>query len=180
MKNNNLWLFVSGLVTGASITYLYFRKKLRESEEVINDQNKKFDDINKILDEQFYNNSAKEYDTKQDEIPEDVVVSNDISETVLIPEDDFGEDPDYEQVTYIYYSDGFLVDDSEHPVDRIGTYSVSEIFEMLKQNEDSLYFVNTALEMYIEVLWSLNTYRELLEDKPYLVDENINLDDAYD
>lgn len=169
MKNNNLVIFVAGYVCGTLGFYIHMKrtiKKLRseneESKKTIEDLDERLNNAKSTLSKAL---EAK-YSTSSNDIPEDVVITDE-PEVIMIDEEDMIDDS-YSVVTYTYYDDGFLTDETGALINGIGKYATSEIRNILEEKQDSIYFVVPDDELYVEVLWSLKLYKDLTT--PHLID----------
>ena len=90
------------------------------------------------------------------------------SKPYVIPPEEFGEKEGYAQLSFMYYADGTLADDGDQIVDNIeelvGEDSLSHFGEY---EDDSVYVRNDVRKIDFEILRSLRTYAEIIEESPY-------------
>lgn len=84
------------------------------------------------------------------------------SPRVIKPEE-FGDDEEYSEISYYYFSDGVVTDENFKPVedldDMIGVDSL-ECFGMNKDDPDTVYICNDRIRCYIEILRDQRSYRD--------------------
>ena len=86
----------------------------------------------------------------------------------VISPDEFGDDEEYSKITLYYYADGVLCDDEDQPVDNIDDIVGEDFAEHFGEYEDdSVFICNDPRRCYYEILKSLKTYREVIEQFPY-------------
>ena len=80
---------------------------------------------------------------------------------VIAPED-FGENEDYEKVSYTYYSDGVVTDEREEIVKDVGE-TIGEDFadHFGDYEDDSVYIRNDVIGIDYEILYDDRTYEEV-------------------
>lgn len=93
---------------------------------------------------------------------------------MVIAPDEYGDDPEYEKVTLIYYADGILaeywtkeeVDDIDEVIghEALGTFGTYE--------DDAVYVRNDSKQCYYEVLKDADTYANVLRSRPRPVELN--------
>lgn len=89
----------------------------------------------------------------------------------VIPPEEAGEDEDFEVVELMYYADGILAYENDQmvksPALSVGSDFASHFGEY---EDDAVYIRNDELGMEYAILRSEKTYREVIKDKPYLLD----------
>lgn len=86
----------------------------------------------------------------------------------VIPPEEFGEFDDYSKISLIFYADQVLCDDADIPVDNVDEIVGFDSLNHFGEYEDDSVFVrNDARKCDYEILKSLRTYAEVLEEKPY-------------
>lgn len=87
---------------------------------------------------------------------------------VISPEH-FDEFDDYDVISLMYYADGVLCDDNDEPIgDIANTVGDDAVLHFGEYDDDCVYVRNDRLKVDYEILRSLKTYKEVLDDKPYL------------
>lgn len=86
----------------------------------------------------------------------------------VVSPDEFGDDEEYSKITLYYYADGILCDDEDQPVDNIDDIVGEDFADHFGEYEDdSVFICNDSRRCYYEILKSLKTYREVIEQFPY-------------
>ena len=90
---------------------------------------------------------------------EDTVMYDDVMGPIVIDPNEFGDDPDYDRVTYYYYADGVVADEYDN---RITNY-VSMIGDALKHfgeySDDAVHVRNDKIKTYFEILRSAQKFQ---------------------
>lgn len=91
---------------------------------------------------------------------------------VITPEE-FREFDDYTIISFMYYADGVLADEQDEKVEDIES-SVGEDFadHFGEYDDDSVYIRNDRLKVDYGILRSQRLYSEVLQEKPYLREED--------
>lgn len=93
--------------------------------------------------------------------PETINLSSD--EPCVIKPEDFGENEDYPEISYYFFSDGVVTDENFEPItnldEMIGEDSL-ECFGMYKDDPDTVYIRNDHLRCYIEILKDHRSYAQ--------------------
>ena len=93
-----------------------------------------------------------------------------VSDPYLIEAEQFGDEPDYEQISLTYYADGKLADSEDDLVENVPYILGSEWQERFdKYDEDCVYVRNDARRCDYEITRDYRKYMDILEDKPYLL-----------
>lgn len=115
---------------------------------------------------------TEEEQAEQDRIlgPAPVEANEDPQEKpYVIPPDKFDEFDDYDVISLMYYADGVLCDDNDEPIPNVGdTVGDDAVLHFGEYDDDCVYVRNDRLKVDYEILRSLKTYKEVLEEKPYL------------
>ena len=86
----------------------------------------------------------------------------------VIPPEEFGEKDGYSRISLMYYADHILTDDMDQLVENveeiIGFESLTHFGEY---EDDSVYVRNDVRKCDYEILRSLRTYAEVIEENPY-------------
>lgn len=92
------------------------------------------------------------------------------SEPYVIDPIDYGEIDDYESLSWVYYADGYLADENDNLVEDF-EHSVGANFAQHfgEYEDDAVYIRNDATKCDYEILRSERLYREILNEKPYLI-----------
>lgn len=192
--------FLIGAAIGSSITFIVLKEKYDKKME--EEFNKMVQDFKNPSVQNFYSTTnnieqKKEPERKADSgfkeysrlaniyshsepDDEDDIVINDLTGDpnalpVIIPPDEFGDDETYAQISLLYYSDGVLADERDHPFRSYD--SIPNDFEehFGEYEDDAVYARNDRLRIYYEILRSEKTYAEVIRTRPYLTKED---DDA--
>lgn len=93
---------------------------------------------------------------------------DDDSPITEISPDEFGEDPSFERVTWTYYTDGVMTDQSDHVIDNYADY-VGDFKPLVGRFDPNVAYVrNLEKSQDYEILISESSYEEIIEDHPYL------------
>ena len=125
----------------------------------------------KLLASQGYTNYSNAENIPEEIPPEPVTDKTEARDNApyVIPPDQFGEFDDYDTISLMYYADGTLCDDNdeilEDPDNVVGPGATDHFGEY---DDDVVYVRNDRLKVDYEILRSLKTYEEVLQQKPYL------------
>ena len=125
----------------------------------------------KVLAKAGYTNYSNAEDIPDEIPPEPVTDKTEARDNApyVIPPDQFGEFDDYDTISLMYYADGTLCDDNdeilEDPDNVVGPGATDHFGEY---DDDVVYVRNDRLKVDYEILRSLKTYEEVLQQKPYL------------
>lgn len=191
----SVFIFASGMFVGSLITWKFIRSKYEivydyDFKEDENEEESESDDSityaelikneekKDILDYTSYANTytsegrEEDEDEDEDDVYEETEViepekKSAISKPFVISPDEFGEDPNYDQVYLTYYSgDGYLAYDEdnsliEHAEDIIAWESLEHIGEY----EDNIVHVqNDDLKCYFEISVDERRYRDVVDN----------------
>lgn len=118
----------------------------------------------KLQSEGYTNYSNREEDNDPEKKP---VVGHGDKPYVISP-DEFGEMPDYENISLTYYADGVLADDQDEIVDDIEEIVGSESLNHFGEYEDDSVFVrNDAKRCDYEILLDQQNYSEVIKRRPH-------------
>lgn len=89
-------------------------------------------------------------------------IQTDIKSPEVISPNEFGDNEEYPEISYYFFSDGVVTDENFEPIEDpdsiIGTDSL-ECFGMNKDDPDSVYIRNDRLRCYIEILKDHRSYK---------------------
>lgn len=175
--------FILGCVAGVTGTYIYMEKKVTSR---INEKLKEIEaDIftEPIKEGPTYYNTNDDKDdidvenrTKYEKIISDNKYALELSvaerakaKPFIVPPEKFGEDLDYDIVSYTYFSDGVIADENDMIVSDIeGSIGNNAHLHFGEYEPDIVYIQNDRLKTYYELCMDRRNYADLLEDKPYL------------
>lgn len=174
--------FVLGGSIGATATYFVFKKR----------EKKMMDEVHGYLEHRENIDSAKEsvkvcndeeveimkkQITNEDRTNYHKIISDsnyeDPSDHIrVMPPEEAGEDEDFEVVELMYYADGILAYYDNDQIVQSPELSVGSDFasHFGEYEDDAVYIRNDELGMEYAILRSEKTYREVIKDKPYLLD----------
>lgn len=182
--------FILGGSIGSTVTYLVLKKREKklldelytyfENKEGSKPTKKNVEDVEafkKAVEESIRNTPPIVPEITEEDIAKynKIISENDYDKMresiyVISPED-VGEDADFETIELTYYADGVLtyMNDVKVPDPEI---SVGEDFasHFGEYEDDSVYIRNVSLGIDYAILRSDKTYREVLYDKPYLLE----------
>lgn len=192
--------FGIGAILGSSITFIVLKEEYDKRME--EEFKKMMDDLKKPSVVNFFNehekseekesdsienpktHSVKEYDkfiktsgySSEEEEDDDIVV-NDLTGDpdaipVIIPPDEFGDEETYHQISLLYYKDGVLADEKDHPFRSYDAIPRDFDEHFGEYEDDAVYVRNDRLRIYYEILRSEKTYAEVLRKQPYLAKED--------
>lgn len=88
------------------------------------------------------------------------------SEPEIIAPDDYGENPEYEQLQWVYFADRILTDDDYTPVTNCADWIGADALEHFGDYEDDAIHVrNDKRKCYIEVVMDSRLYASVLAEK---------------
>lgn len=180
--------FVLGGSIGATVTYFVFKKRekkiMDEVHGYLEHREIKKEDL-KQMGKNFqkgFEDGMKSVDpivpemTNEDRTNYHKIISNsnykDPHEHIrVIPPEEAGEDEDFEVIELMYYADGILAYENDQIVKSPGLSVGSDFASHFGEYEDdAVYIRNDELGMEYAILRSEKTYREVIKDKPYLLD----------
>lgn len=191
--------FLAGAAIGSSISFVILKKKYDERmEEKFNKmvkelQNPEVTVFFNSLKEEPESSSKKENKPKatfnnysgiikssgysNDEEEDDEILVNDLTGDpdalpVIIPPDEFGDEETYAQISLLYYADGVLADEQDHPFRSYDVICKDFEEHFGEYEDDSVYIRNDRLRTYYEILRSEKTYEEIIRKRPYLIKED--------
>lgn len=87
----------------------------------------------------------------------------------VLSDDELYDYPDFNEVTLTYYRDGVIADDDDAVFKDAEKYIGTDALEHFDGGKESvIYVLNSENETVYEILWSYMSYKEILEEKPYL------------
>ena len=94
-------------------------------------------------------------------------VTNEKRPYVISP-DEFGEFDDYSKISFMYYADHVLCDELDQIVDNADELiGIESLGTFGQYDDDSVYVRNDLRKTDYEILRSLRTYSEVIEENPY-------------
>ena len=86
----------------------------------------------------------------------------------VISPDEYGEYDDYSKISFMYYADHILCDELDQIVDNIDELiGIESLSTFGLYDDDSVYVRNDERKTDYEILRSLRTYSEVIEESPY-------------
>lgn len=180
-KYTVVFAYILGVASGIVGTYLYMNDKVsRKINERLRDiesdikgerqQNSQNTDTNRKEDADIADiNDYKEIIEKNKYNTEMSVEERALAKPFVIPPEKFGEDLDYDTVSYTYFADGIIADENDMIVSDIaGSIGVNAHLHFGEYEPDIVYIQNDRLKVYYELCLDTRKYEHLLEDKPYL------------
>lgn len=143
----------------------YFEKKYSKNKNVdISDKNK-LESSNKKEDEPYIPTSNEVVNYK------DIISKNNYNKevdtgevdygNVVIPPDEYGENPDYDQYSFTFYSDGVLTDEYDNVINDVNYMVGNEaLLSFGKFEKDSVFVKNDIRKTYYEILKDDESYEE--------------------
>lgn len=167
-------IFISGIIIGGISAWIFTNKTAEKKYKKIADEEiksvketfsyKADAEPDKLNYEDVINKEYAQYAETIDEEPKD----KDMEPYVIHPEK-FGERSDYDQISFMYYSDNVLVDENDEVVHDIdGSVGLDSLNHFGEYEDDSVYVQNDRLHTYYEILLSDRKYSDVLIEKPYL------------
>ena len=182
--------FLIGGGVGSVVTYFALKKKhdkiLNEEIESLREHYCKKKKPEQIVEEaaeevlkknprrHFTKDEIAEYDNRVSELgyssEENGAFPEGGSEPYVINPVEYGEIEGYEPLSWVYYADGYLADENDNLVEDF-EHSVGADFAQHfgEYEDDSVYIRNDAMKCDYEILRSERLYREILNEKPYLI-----------
>lgn len=184
MQKEGLYLVLGGIIggfVGWFITRTYYKKEISEireahaqidKEKVSQNDEKCVDTTNEVgegytvskedlheyaelLRSQGYTDGAREERKEIAKAP------------YTIAPDEFGEDPDnYECLSFTYYADGILTDDTDEPVVNVNDVVGDALNHIGEYEPDAVYVRNERLGLEYEILRDERKYSEVEREKP--------------
>ena len=149
-----------------------FREKYGEEKpEKVKEQMKSASDQGSILD--YYDQEEKrEYVHYANALgyTEETEPAPDLKPRVISP-DEYGDNPEYDQISFTYYSDKTMTDDLNHAMDEDDieeTVGLASLTHFGEYEDDAVHVVNDRLKAYYEILLDSRSYADILKDSPYL------------
>lgn len=180
---------VCGVLTGAFATKKFFHDKFeRMAQEEIDSVKESFSKLSekykqkkKTLNTIYGQGSAPtekpdldSYAARIQELESQTIDIGHMDEPEVISPDEFGEDEEYEIISLTYYADGVLSDDDERKMgeaDVENSIGLDALNHFGEYEEDMVYVRNGRLKTYYEVCRDERSYEEVLEERPYLKED---------
>lgn len=94
---------------------------------------------------------------------------DEVKRPYIISPEEYGDDEEYETLSFTYYSDGVLTDENDevitHPESLVGSDYESHFGEY---EDDSVFVRNEDRKVDVEILMDYRTYQEVLGNNPHL------------
>lgn len=191
-------IFVAGAAIGSAATWYYAKKKYEQiAQEEIDSVKERFTIVNNYVEPkdsdedkaQKAADMAKEKPSVADyakklskegytnysnsETTNEASEKNDMVKEIpfAIPPEEFGdlEDEGYDKISLTYYADGVLTDEHDEVVEDIDRCVGEDFADHFGEYEDDSVFIrNHRLKADYEILYSQQTYEDVLKEKPYL------------
>ena len=84
----------------------------------------------------------------------------------VIPPEEFGEKDGYDTITLVYFADGVLTDDDNHPVDDVGIVGEDSLTHFGEYEDDSVFVRNDGLKCDFEILYDMRRYSDVAMTMP--------------
>lgn len=162
--------FIFGAGLGVLCTYRYMNdkceEKIREEIDAYKRDREAKDlakasmnkpDISEIVDAVRKYDSASNY--SKEEVADILEEDEDESDIKFIDPNRYGDDPDYDQYSYTYYSDGVLTDENDDVIEDTSRFGDFEK-EFGTFEEDSVYIQNDTYKCYYEILRDYRPFNE--------------------
>lgn len=78
---------------------------------------------------------------------------------VISPEE-FGDELDYDVLSYTYYADGVLADEYDEPIEDVEEVVGDALDHFGEYEDDSVFILDESRQVYIEILRDLSNYHE--------------------
>ena len=86
----------------------------------------------------------------------------------VIPQEEFGEDEEYTQISFSYYADKVLADEDDRIVHDVeGSVGFDSLNHFGEYDDDAVYVKNNRLKCYYEILIDERKYSDVLKKYPY-------------
>lgn len=162
--------FASGVAIGSVVTWKLVKEKYEqisrdEIDSVIQKFSKKHEDEDtekeKDINEYERTLSENEYVVDPEEKKEDV------EKPYIITPDEFGEFEEYETESLVYFSDGYLTDDSFELIEDVdGIVGKDSLNHFGEYEDDSVFVRNDRLKTDYEILSDLRNYTDIYNTHP--------------
>ena len=143
----------------ASVKEVYSRRNKEKKEDVTIVKNEiSFEDYKKMLGDLKY---GLEQEESTSEGKEEAAVVVDFNEPYVITPEEFGENEDYETVSWTYYADEILADEANNAVSDFDNTVGDDFFNHFGEYEsDSVFIRNDKTKTDYEILLDLKTYAQ--------------------
>ena len=175
-----LYLAVGGIIGGLVgwfVTKTYYKKEAQEIRETYAEMEKnKKEEVKENVDEgpkEDVRNNLHEYAEllrSQGYTGSEKHLKNDNKSIYTIAPDEFGEDENYEALSFTYYNDGVLTDDGDDPVVNISEVVGDALNHIGEYEPDAVYVRNEKLKTEYEILRDERNYSDVEQEKPRPVD----------
>lgn len=184
----NTFIFLAGAAIGSIATWQFVKKKYEQiAQEEIDSVKETFARLNggsleeetvteetEVFDQEAYDDyvalTAVEYG--HDTVPN---IGHD-KPYVISPMEYAENIEDYDQFSLTYYADGFLTDENDCLIEDVEGYvGVESLTHFGEYEADCVFVRNDRLKCDYEILRDLRNYADVLNSKPYLIE---NVDDS--
>lgn len=122
-----------------------------------------------FLDDDDSDGDIIDHSAEEDSGPNEKFFGDPDAEPVIIHPEEFGEDPSYETMTLLSYTDGLVSDDAFELIEDVRGAIGDAVQHMGEFEEDVIHVRNDRLKVYYEVLRSEKSYQDdILRERPYL------------
>ena len=177
MKNSfvKFVIFVAGAVIGSAVTWKYAKDKYEKiADEEIASVKEMYAKKKKTEEKPAYDpvedlsDRVKQYGYLPNEEEHKKEGGSDVKKKpYIISPDEFGENPDYETISYILYADNVLADElTDEIIDDIeGTVGEESLNHFGEYEDDSVFVRNDELGTDFEILADLRNYHDIYPDR---------------
>lgn len=122
-----------------------------------------------LVDDDDSDGDIIDHSADEDSGPNEKFFGDPDAEPVTIRPEEFGEDPSYEAMTLLSYTDGLVSDDAFELIEDVRGAIGDAVQHMGEFEEDVIHVRNDRLKIYYEVLRSEKSYQDdILRERPYL------------
>ena len=184
MKKEGLYLVLGSIVggfVGWFMTRTYYKKEIQEIREAHAEMDKKKETSQNDAEEiaiDIINEVGEGYTVSKEDLHEYAELlrkqgytsstekTSSEGKIYTIPPDEFGEDDNYETLSFTYYADGVLTDDNDDPVTNIAEIIGDALNHIGEWEPDAVYVRNEKLGLEYEILRDERNYAEVEAEKP--------------
>lgn len=175
--------FLFGALSGYLVTRMVYEKQTDQTEEslkaardILVESAKHLGDAQQSDDSQSLCHTETFSKKKECELYEQKVAafygeSSDSKEKRIrvLSDDELYDYPDFNEITLTYYQDGVIADDDDVVFEDSERYIGTDSLKHFDEGKESvIYVLNSENETVYEILWSNRSYKDILEEKPYL------------
>lgn len=183
----NTFIFLAGAAVGSILAWQVTKKKYEQiaQEEIdsVKETYSKLYDYDTSTDleadarectEAFDEETYSEYvELTTQEYSNDAVPNIGHDKPYVINPYEYAENPgDYDQYSLTYYADGFLTDENDCLIEDVeGCVGFDSLTHFGEYEDDSVFVRNDRLKCDYEILRDLREYADILNSKPYLIED---------